>query len=68
LSHNKIGDQGVRRISKFLIKNQILTNLNLSNNSIGYDGSRYLAQALKINKTLEILNLKLNSLDDKAGA
>lgn len=51
-----------------MIKNQILTHLNLSNNTIGYDGSRYIAQALKLNSTLEYLNLKLNSIDDKAGA
>ena len=68
LSYNKIGDEGARKLSKYLIKNQILTHLNLSNNTIGFDGSRYLAQALKLNTTLEYLSLKLNAIDDKAGA
>ena len=68
LSYNNLGDQGARKLSKFLIKNKILVHLNLSSNSIGYDGSRYISQALKLNTTLEFLSLKLNSIDDKAGA
>lgn len=55
-------------MAKFLLKNKILTHLNLTSNTIGYDGSRYISQAIKLNSTLEYLSLKLNSIDDKAGA
>lgn len=60
LSHNKIGDKGMRRIAKYLMRSEILLKLDLSNNAIGYEGSRCLSYALKINKSLETLNLALN--------
>jgi Ran GTPase-activating protein (RanGAP) involved in mRNA processing and transport len=65
---NQIGVISQKKGWKLLIKNQILTHLNLSNNAIGFDGSRFLAQALKLNSTLEFISLKLNAIDDKAGA
>ena len=67
LSHNKIGQSGARKISKYLLQSQILTHLNLGDNNINYEGSRYLCQALKVNTSLISLNLKLNRIDDKAG-
>lgn len=67
LSHNKIGQAGARKISKYLLQSQILTHLNLADNCINYEGSRYLCQALKVNTSLISLNLKLNRIDDKGG-
>lgn len=32
LSHNRIGDQGARRIAKFLMRTELLLFLDLSNN------------------------------------
>ncbi|CAD8139760.1 unnamed protein product [Paramecium octaurelia] len=68
LSHNKIGDQGVIRIAKYLMRSEILLKLDLSNNAIGLVGSKNLAYALLFNKSLEHLNLSLNSFNDIAGA
>ena len=49
------------------MRNDILTDLNLSNNKVQYDGSRYIACALKLNTNLENLDLSLNQITDKGG-
>ena len=56
-----------RRIAKYLLRNDILLELDLSDNLIGYEGSRYMSQAIKINKTLQKLSHRLNNFNDKAG-
>ena len=56
-----------RRLSKFLLRNEILLYLDISNNFIGYDGSRYISQALKVNQNLKSISLRLNNFNDKAG-
>jgi hypothetical protein len=59
LSHNRIGNSGASKLSKFLRHSKIITHLDLGDNNI--------SQGLKINKSLKVLNLHLNRIDDKGG-
>ncbi|XP_043859345.1 dynein regulatory complex subunit 5 [Dromiciops gliroides] len=66
LSHNNIGDRGVRAAAK-LINHSQLKILNLANNKIRALGAQALAHALSYNTTLLSLNLRLNCIEDEGG-
>ncbi|XP_068921863.1 dynein regulatory complex subunit 5 [Petaurus breviceps papuanus] len=66
LSHNNIGDRGVRAAAK-LINHSHLRILNLANNKIRAAGAQALAHALSYNTTLLSLNLRLNCIEDEGG-
>lgn len=54
---NKIGDIGIRYISKSLATNTTLVYLDISRNSMTDEGGKELAAALKQNKTLRQLQM-----------
>ncbi|XP_056674305.1 dynein regulatory complex subunit 5 [Monodelphis domestica] len=66
LSHNKIGDRGVRAAAKLINHSQVKI-LNLANNRIRAMGAQALAHALAYNTTLISLNLRLNCIEDEGG-
>ncbi|XP_027694185.1 dynein regulatory complex subunit 5 [Vombatus ursinus] len=66
LSHNNIGDRGVRAAAK-LINHSHLQILKLANNKIRALGAQALAHALSYNTTLLSLNLRLNCIEDEGG-
>ena len=53
-----------KRLSKLLLRNDMIISLNLSDNKIGYEGISYFGYSLKTNNSLQELDLKLNNLDD----
>ncbi|KAM8998913.1 dynein regulatory complex subunit 5 [Sarcophilus harrisii] len=66
LSHNSVGDRGMRAAAK-LINHSQLRILNLANNKIRAAGAQALAHALSYNTTLLSLNLRLNCIEDEGG-
>ncbi|KAM5286353.1 dynein regulatory complex subunit 5 isoform 1-T2 [Hipposideros larvatus] len=66
LSHNLIGDRGVRAAAK-LLSHSRLRVLNLANNQVRAPGAQSLAHALAHNTSLLSLNLRLNCIEDKGG-
>lgn len=58
-------DDDVVAMAKFLARNPILLDLNLSNNHIVEDGARALARALRVNGSLTKLDLRDNFIDDE---
>ncbi|KAM9233620.1 dynein regulatory complex subunit 5 [Dugong dugon] len=66
LSHNLIGDRGVRTAAK-LLSHSRLRVLNLANNQVRAPGAQSLAHALAHNTNLVSLNLRLNCIEDEGG-
>ncbi|XP_010587291.2 dynein regulatory complex subunit 5 [Loxodonta africana] len=66
LSHNLIGDRGVRAAAK-LLSHSRLRVLNLANNQVRAPGAQSLAHALAHNTNLVTLNLRLNCIEDEGG-
>lgn len=66
LSHNLIGDRGVRAAAK-LLSHSRLRVLNLANNQVRAPGAQSLAHALAHNTNLLSLNLRLNCIEDEGG-
>ncbi|XP_006882197.1 PREDICTED: T-complex-associated testis-expressed protein 1 [Elephantulus edwardii] len=66
LSHNLIGDRGVRAAAK-LLNHSHLRVLNLTNNQVRAPGAQALAHALAHNTNLVSLNLRLNCIEDEGG-
>nr|XP_017531778.1 dynein regulatory complex subunit 5 isoform X1 [Manis javanica]XP_017531779.1 dynein regulatory complex subunit 5 isoform X1 [Manis javanica] len=66
LSHNLIGDRGVRAAAK-LLNHSRLRVLNLANNQVHAPGAQSLAHALAHNTNLISLNLRLNYIEDEGG-
>ncbi|XP_004710933.1 dynein regulatory complex subunit 5 [Echinops telfairi] len=66
LSHNLIGDRGVRAAAK-LLSHSRLRVLNLANNQVRAPGAQSLAHALAHNVNLISLNLRLNCIEDEGG-
>ncbi|XP_011353139.1 T-complex-associated testis-expressed protein 1 [Pteropus vampyrus] len=66
LSHNLIGDRGVRAAAK-LMSHSRLRVLNLANNQVRAPGAQSLAHALAHNTNLLSLNLRLNCIEDEGG-
>jgi Ran GTPase-activating protein (RanGAP) involved in mRNA processing and transport len=63
LLENRIGDMGVRCLTKPLsVNNTVLKILHLGRNGITDDGAEHLAQMLKTNKTLTHLFLYTNEI------
>lgn len=60
-------NQRAKRLSKLIMRNDVIISINLSDNKIGYEGVSYFGYALKSNKSLLELNLRLNNLDDASG-
>ena len=64
---NFILNYRAKRLSKLIMRNDVIISINLSDNKIGYEGVSYFGYALKSNKSLLELNLRLNNLDDASG-
>lgn len=67
LSDIKIGSKGAERISKALLENKSLRELDLSWNEIDSKGAEYISKALLKNKSLQKLDLSYNKIDFKGG-
>lgn len=52
LSHNRITGEGGKKLSKFLKRNEILTELDLCDNMIDASAMKFLGHALKFNNNL----------------
>ena len=64
LSHNKITDDGCEHLSKLLLENKQIKELNVSHNAdIGRDGFRQLTKSIKKNTHLQVLSLQYCSID-----
>ena len=64
LSHNKITDDGCKHLSKLLLENKQIKELNVSHNAdIGRDGFRQLTKSIKKNTHLQVLSLQYCSID-----
>ena len=64
---NSILNQRAKRLSKLIMRNDLIISINLADNKIGYEGISYFGYALKSNTSLLELNLRLNNLDDASG-
>ena len=64
---NFILNYRAKRLSKLIMRNDVIISINLSDNKIGYEGVSYFGYALKSNTSLLELNLRLNNLDDASG-
>ncbi|KAL7545767.1 hypothetical protein ACHAWF_011277 [Thalassiosira exigua] len=67
LGHNKIGDEGAKRLAKALKDNNTLETMFLHCNEIDDEGAKSLADALGISTSLEVIHLGCNRIGD-AGA
>ncbi|MEW5297431.1 MAG: hypothetical protein WDW36_000639 [Sanguina aurantia] len=65
LSHNYLGDEGLRLICEGLAQNKSVTALDLPDNALGDQGMVYLVAAVKNNPSLTQLQLAYNSIGDK---
>ncbi|XP_078361506.1 uncharacterized protein LOC144645842 [Oculina patagonica] len=63
LGYNRIGDEGVKQLSKVIV-NSNLESLNLSGNNITDKGLNYLSDKL-VNTKVKSLNLSYNNITDK---
>ena len=62
LSHNKrIGQKGIKFLSKSLQKNRKLENLNLCNSNLKDKKLEYLSEMLMFNRNIKFLNIKHNN-------
>ena len=67
LSHNKIGDDGIKGLTAVLQQEKCqIQNLDLSNNVIGPSGAKALAGAIAKKSNLVSLNLRLNQIGNGA--
>ncbi|UJR14323.1 hypothetical protein I4U23_001319 [Adineta vaga] len=65
LSHNRLGDDGIEILAKFLsLNNCSIRYLDLSSNGITDVGAQYLANMLTKNTSLESLTLNKNEIED----
>lgn len=60
IDRNKLGVNGCQELSKLLMSNDILTNLNLSMSGIPIDSCSILSKALSVNKALVWLDVSGN--------
>lgn len=65
LNDVRIGDEGMKRMSRALALNTVLTRLDIAFNSIGNEGAKALAFALEHNRHLEHLDIRDNEIGDE---
>eukprot|EP01127_Copromyxa_protea_P020228 TRINITY_DN6726_c0_g1_i2.p1 TRINITY_DN6726_c0_g1~~TRINITY_DN6726_c0_g1_i2.p1 ORF type:complete len:122 (-),score=13.21 TRINITY_DN6726_c0_g1_i2:26-391(-) len=53
---------GARCLFSVLLRNKVLTTLNLQDNALGYEGGEQIALGLSLNNTLTDLNLSANDI------
>jgi hypothetical protein len=56
---NDLGDSGVQVLSRSLLNNQTLSNLNLCGNGLGPDAAAALAEVLRVNRSLKNIGMNL---------
>ena len=66
LHKNKISSKGCARLKELLIKNPVLSYLNVADNSLGVEGLKLLAQGLEKSHSLVSLNVSNNNLPNNA--
>lgn len=67
LSNNLLGDSGVNIILTSLLKNNVVTRLNLSENGITDSVGKLFETFINSNKVLEVLVLNWNYLGSSSG-
>ncbi|KAL1248329.1 hypothetical protein QQF64_021647 [Cirrhinus molitorella] len=65
LADNSISSKGIKPLSRALLVNRTLTNLDLRGNNIGAKGAKTLCEALKMNQVLVSVNLQNNHIEDE---
>jgi hypothetical protein len=56
---NDLGDSGVQVLSRSLLNNQTVSNLNLCGNGLGPDAAAALAEVLRVNRSLKNIGMNL---------
>ena len=68
INRNKIGLAGAENLSKSLVTNDVLSNLDLSYYGLSSDGCIYIGEGLKKNQALRVLDLSVNKFGPKGAA